>query len=39
MNDSKKLTETEIQKNKTDSIMNTVAERCAYYRANPQRFV
>lgn len=39
MNDSKKLTEAEIQKNKTDSIMNIVAERCAYYRANPQRFV
>lgn len=24
---------------KTEKIMNTIAERCAYYRANPQRFV
>lgn len=34
-----KLTESEIQQSKTDSIMNIIAERCSYYRANPQRFV
>lgn len=31
-------TDNEIRQDKTDRIMNTVAERCAYYRANPQRF-
>ena len=34
----KAMTDTEIQQDKTNQIMNTVAERCAYYRANPQRF-
>ena len=34
----KKLTDQEILQDKTNQIMNTVAERCAYYRANPQRF-
>lgn len=33
------LTDQEIQQGKTDQIMNIIAERCAYYRANPQRFV
>lgn len=28
----------EIQQDKTERMMNTIAERCAYYRANPQRF-
>lgn len=31
-------TDNEIRQNKTDKIMNVIAERCAYYRANPQRF-
>lgn len=35
---AKKLTDEEIKRNKTDSIMNIIAERCAYYRANPHRF-
>lgn len=34
----KKLTDQEIKQDKTDSIMNTIAERCSYYRANPHRF-
>ena len=35
---SSKLTDKQIKQDKTDSIMNTIAERCSYYRANPQRF-
>ena len=34
----KNKTDEEIRQDKTDRIMNTVAKRCAYYRANPQRF-
>ncbi len=36
---SKKKTDEEIQFDKTERIMNIIAERCSYYRANPQRFV
>ncbi len=35
---SSNKTDKEIQKDKTEQIMNVVAERCGYYRANPQRF-
>ena len=35
----KRLTDEEIRQDKTSVIMNTIAERCSYYRANPQRFV
>ena len=35
---SNKKTDEEIKQSKTDSIMNIIAERCAYYRANPHRF-
>lgn len=31
-------TDYEIRQDKTEQIMNVVAERCSYYRANPQRF-
>ena len=31
-------TDEQIKQDKTNRIMNIVAERCAYYRANPQRF-
>ena len=31
-------TDEEIKQSKTDAIMNIIAERCAYYRANPHRF-
>lgn len=31
-------TDKEIRQDKTDRIMNVIAERCSYYRANPQRF-
>lgn len=31
-------TDNEIRQDKTDKIMNIVAKRCSYYRANPQRF-
>lgn len=34
-----KKTDKEIQQDKTDRLMNTVAERASYYRANPHRFV
>ena len=34
-----KRTDKEIKQDKTETIMNVVAERCSYYRANPQRFV
>lgn len=34
-----KLTDKEISNNKTNSIMQTVAKRAAYYRANVNRFV
>lgn len=36
---SKKLTDKEIENNKTSSIMNVIARRCAYYRSNPSRFI
>ena len=35
----KKLTDEEISSNKTLAIMNIIAFRCAYYRANPSRFL
>jgi hypothetical protein len=35
----KNLSDQEIAQDKTSAIMNIVAERCSYYRANPQRFV
>ncbi len=35
----KNLSDQEIAQDKTSTIMNIVAERCSYYRANPQRFV
>ncbi len=35
---SKGRTDAEIRRDRTDTIMNIVAERCAYYRANPHRF-
>ena len=35
---SNKKTEQEVINEKSDRILNIVAERCAYYRANPQRF-
>ena len=31
-------TDKQIHQDKTERMMNTIAERCAYYRANPQRF-
>lgn len=33
-----KLTDKQVQQEKSERIMNIVAERCAYYRANPSRF-
>lgn len=39
MSDNKKLSTQQIMKNRTDTIMNIIAKRAAYYRANPQRFV
>lgn len=35
----KKLTDQEIKRDKTNNIMQVIAKRCAYYRANPHRFV
>ena len=35
---SKRLTDKQIQEDKTSRIMNTVAERAGYYRENPHRF-
>lgn len=35
----KKSTDTEIKQSKSEHLMETIAERTAYYRANPQRFV
>ena len=35
----KGLTDKQIQQDKTDKIMNIVAERAGYYRYNPQRWV
>lgn len=34
-----KLTEKQVKQAKTDKLMNTVAERASFYRANPHRFV
>lgn len=31
-------TDKQIHQDKTERMMNTIAERCAYYRENPQRF-
>lgn len=39
MTSKKKKTVKEIEQDKASKTMNTVAWRCAYYRANPQRFV
>lgn len=36
---SKKKTDQQIKQEKTSAIMNTVAFRAGYYRANPHRFV
>lgn len=33
-----KLTDQEIYESKTQAMMNMIARRCAYYRANPHRF-
>lgn len=33
-----KLTDKEIANSKSEKIMKTVATRCSFYRANPQRF-
>ena len=33
-----KLTDAEIKQNKTEHLMETIAWRAGYYRANPQRF-
>lgn len=35
---AKNKTDEEIRQNKTDRIMKIIAQRCSYYRANPQRF-
>lgn len=34
-----KKTDEQIQYDKTERTMNIIAERCAYYRANPSRFI
>lgn len=34
----KKLTDKQIKEDRTSKIMNTVAQRASYYRANPHRF-
>ena len=39
MSAEKKMTAQQVEKTKTDKIMNIVAERASFYRANPQRFV
>lgn len=36
--ENKKLSDREIKENRTNTIMNIIAKRCAYYRANPHRF-
>lgn len=36
---NKKLTDEQIQEQKTQKIMRIVARRASYYRENPQRFV
>jgi hypothetical protein len=33
-----KLTDKEVANTKSEKIMNTVAKRASFYRANPQRF-
>ena len=35
---SKGLSDQQIEQDKTNRIMSTIARKCAYYRANPQRF-
>jgi len=34
----KKKSESEIKREERNHLMNTIAERCAYYRSNPHRF-
>lgn len=36
---NKKLSDKQINENKTNKTMLTIAKRCAYYRANPSRFL
>ena len=38
MNTNKK-SDAQILEDKTQHLMNLIAERCAYYRANPSRFI
>ena len=38
MVDKNKLTDAQIEQDKTNSIMNTVAERAGYYRHNLDKF-
>lgn len=39
MDTAAKLTDEEIREAKSERLMETIAWRAAYYRANPQRFV
>ena len=39
MSSKKQLSDKQISENKTNSIMNTVAKRAGFYRANVNRFV
>lgn len=36
---NKKKSDSQIKQDRTEQIMNIIAERCAYYRANPSRFI
>ena len=36
---NKRKTTKEVEQEELQRVMNTVAERAAFYRANPQRFV
>ena len=35
----KKLSDQDVERDKTKRLMETIAWRASYYRANPQRFV
>lgn len=37
--DTNKKSDAQILEDKTQHLMNLIAERCAYYRANPSRFI
>lgn len=39
MAENKKMTEKEVANSKAEKLMNTIARKASYFRANPQRLI